>query len=270
MPNEITFYQGVQSQYDGLGSKDENGIYFLSDSKSIYKGDVKYGGGDVNIATSSSAGIIKPGSDFDIASDGTLTLYQAIAVNSFGHSSGTLELGSSLNNSTFSWNLNKVPTTLTLSSGSQTTDLNPVQQNSFLVSFNTPLTASTTFKLTAKDGRNATAERNTTINFYNGKYYGVSSINSVDDITNDFVLGLTRQLVSGRTGSFTVTANAGQYIYFAIPSSFGTPAFYVGGFEGGFDKVKTFDFTNASGHTATYDVYKTTNAGLQTTTVEVK
>lgn len=270
MPNKITFYEGVQSQYDGLGAKDENGIYFLSDSQSIYKGNVKYGGSDINIATSSTAGIIKPGLDFDIAADGTLTLYEAMAINSFGHNSGTLELGSSINTSTFSWSLNKVPTKLTFTSGSQTTNLSLLQSSSSAISFNTPLTTTTTFKLQATDSRSTITEKSTTISFLNGKYYGVSTVNSADSINNSFVLGLTRQLASSRTGSFTVTANAKQYIYFAIPTSFGTPAFYVGGFEGGFSKIKTFNFTNASGYTVSYDVYKTTNAGLQKTTVEVK
>lgn len=44
MPKDITFYEGVQSGYDKLVSKDANGIYFISDTKSIYKGDTKYGG----------------------------------------------------------------------------------------------------------------------------------------------------------------------------------------------------------------------------------
>ena len=232
MSADIKFYTGVQSEYDALGMEriDPNGIYFLSDSKSIMKNNIKYGSGDVKIATASAAGIIKPGTDFDIASDGTLTLYKAMSVNSFSNNSGTLEIGSSL------------------------------------VTFTKPLTATTTFTLTATDARNAVASRQSTISFLNGKYYGVSNITDTSKMDTAFVKGLTKNLVSGRTGSWSVTANAGQYIYFAVPVSFGTPVFYVGGFR----KVKTFDFQNSSGYTTSYNIYKSTNAGLGITTVEVR
>ena len=46
--------------------------------------------------------------------------------------------------------------------------------------------------------------------------------------------------------------------------------FANGGFEGGFALLKTFDHVNASGATVSYDVYKSTNAGLGSTTVEVR
>lgn len=269
MPKDITFYEGVQSGYDKLLTKDANGIYFISDTKSIYKGDTKYGGGD--FATSSSAGIVKPNSeDFDIAADGTLSLYKPMAINSFGHTAGTLELGSSLSNATFNWNLNKVPTKLTLTAGAQTNNLSNTQTGNTLISFNSPLKATTSFTLSAQDSKGKTVTRGTSIQFLNGKYYGVSTVNSADGVNDAFIKGLTKTLTTGRTGSFTVNAAAGQYIYFAIPASFGTPAFFVGGFEGGFDKIKTFNFTNASGHAENYNVYKTTNAGLGQTTVEVK
>lgn len=272
MSADIKFYTGVQSEYDALGlSKiDPNGIYFLSDSKSIMKNNIKYGSGDVKVATASAAGIIKPGTDFDISSDGTLTLYKAMSVNSFSNNSGTLEIGSSLSSSTFSWNLSKQPSKLTITANSQSSDVDKTQSGSALISFTQPLTATTTFTLTATDARDAVASRQSTISFLNGKYYGVSNITDTSSMDSDFVKGFTKNLVSGRTGSWSVTANAGQYIYFAIPDTFGTPVFYVGGFEGGFSKVKTFDFQNSSGYTASYNIYKSTNAGLGTTTVEVR
>lgn len=274
MPKDITFYEGVQSGYDKLPIKDANGIYFISDTKSIYKGEVKYGGGD--IATPSSAGIVKPSGDFDITSDGTISLYKPMAINSFSHNAGIQELGASLSSTTFSWGLNKNPSELSLTGGPQTSTLNKTQNGSVEVRFTAPLKATTTFTLTAKDSRgvqgisDGTTTHQTSIQFLNGKYYGVSNVNSADAINDAFVKGLTKNLVTGRTGSFTVNAAAGQYIYFAIPSFFGVPVFNVGGFDGGFNKIKTFNFTNASGHAENYDVYKSTNAGLGSTTVVVK
>lgn len=272
MSADIKFYTGVQSEYDALGLNkiDPNGIYFLSDSKSIFKNNIKYGSGDIKIATTSAAGIIKPGTDFDIASDGTLTLYKAMSINNFSNNSSTLEIGSSLSSSTFSWNLSKQPSQLTITSTGQSSDIAKIQSGSALVTFTRPLTANTTFTLTATDARNAVASKQSTISFLNGKYYGVSNIIDTSRMDAAFVQGFTKSLVSGRTGSWSVTANAGQYIYFAIPAAFGTPVFYVGGFEGGFSKVKTFDFQNSSGYTTSYDIYKSTNAGLGATTVEVR
>lgn len=47
--SKIIFYEGTQEEYDS-SSKDENGIYFITDSKAIYKGSVKYSG-ESEIAT---------------------------------------------------------------------------------------------------------------------------------------------------------------------------------------------------------------------------
>lgn len=66
------FYVGTQEEYDS-SSKDENGIYFITDSKAIYKGSVKYSG-ESEIATPASPGAIKPGESFEVSSDGTLNL----------------------------------------------------------------------------------------------------------------------------------------------------------------------------------------------------
>lgn len=265
---KVTFYQGLQSEYDSAITKDPNGIYFLSDSKAIYKGNVKYGS-DVQYATSSAAGIVKPSSDFDVTADGTISLYKAIAVNSISNNVNTQEKGKSISSVTVSWTTNKMPTTLSLSNGSSTF-APAVTAKSQTITYATPLTSNATFTLTAKDARGATSSKSTYVTFLNGKYYGVGTVTAVSGVTNAFVQGLTKQLASSRTGSFTVTAAAGQYIYFAIPASFGTPSFFVGGFEGGFDLLSTFNYTNPSGFTESYNVYKSTNAGLGATTVEVK
>lgn len=263
----VTFYEGTKAEYDSA-SKNANGIYFISDTKSIYKGNTKYGA-DVAIATGSTAGIVKPGSDFDIASDGTISLYTKIVINSISNNVNNVEKGTSVSSATITWKTNKTPSSLSLARGSETYSL-AASDTSKVLSFSTPLTANTTFTLTAKDARSATATSSTYINFLNGKYYGKGTVTTADGVTDAFVQSMTKQLVSGRTGSFTVTANAGEYIYFAIPSAFGTPSFFVGGFEGGFDLLKSFSYTNSLGYKETYNVYKSTNAGLGATTVEVK
>ena len=67
-----------------------------------------------------------------------------------------------------------------------------------------------------------------------------------------------------------VNAGAGEKIVYAIPTSFGTPTFNVGGFDGGFTKAQTLEFTNASGYKQSYDVWMSVNAGLGSTAVTVK
>lgn len=66
-----------------------------------------------------------------------------------------------------------------------------------------------------------------------------------------------------------VTATSNEYIYYAFPTRLGTPVFKVGGFEGGFNKVSTIYFTNSYNYVEKYDIYKSTNAGLGNTTVDI-
>lgn len=267
---KITFYEGTSAQFEAASPKDTNGIYFISDTQSIYKGDVKYGGGgDVDIATSTSAGIVKPGSDFDIASDGTITLYKKIDITSFTNNVGNVEKGSQIESVTLQWAINKTPASQTLTKGSETYSVTPADRSK-TIAFTPALTVNATFTITATDSRSASDSMNTSISFLNGAYYGIGTVTSPDQCDDTFVQGLTKVLTSNRARSFTVNAGAGQYIYYAIPSSFGTPSFFVGGFEGGFDLLRNFEYTNPSGFKESYNVYKSTNANLGSTTVEVK
>lgn len=269
---KVTFYEGTQEQYNSLSAAEDNGIYFLSDTQSIYKGNIKYGGsGNVNIATSSSAGIIKPGTDFDIAEDGTLSLYQPINIVSFTSNIPTQEKGSKVESIVFSWDWNKTPSNQEISTGSAKYSINSTDKTKTLsFSDSAALTQNTTFTLKISDERKAEDSRNLTIQFLNGRYYGIGNITDPSQCDDNFIQSLNKTLAASRQTSFNVTANNGQYIYFAIPTSFGTPSFFVGGFEGGFDIFKIFSYTNPSGYSESYTVYKSTNANLGTTTVEVK
>ena len=89
------------------------------------------------------------------------------------------------------------------------------------------------------------------------------------EINSELILSFQKGLQGGRAKTFTVNAGAGQHIFYALPTSYGACSFNVGGFDGGFSKVSTFEFTNAQGHAENYDVYKSTNANLGNTTVKV-
>lgn len=75
---------------------------------------------------------------------------------------------------------------------------------------------------------------------------------------------------TSKNKTFTVTPGATKYIYFACKTSYGTPTFIVGGFEGGFTKVgSAVSVTNSFGITETYDLWKSEQLDLGTTTVGV-
>jgi hypothetical protein len=98
--------------------------------------------------------------------------------------------------------------------------------------------------------------------------YGVST--STGPYDEAFIEALAnQQLDNNRQTTFTVTAGANEYIFYAYPSAYGTGTFWVGGFEGGFSLVGTISVTNAYGVTQNYYLYRSDNHSLGSTTVQV-
>ena len=189
--------------------------------------------------------------------------YEAIEIKSFSNNLNSVENGTSYEIVTFTWSVNKTPTKLLLNNEEIDPTLTTLRYPATINSY-------TSFTLEAIDEKGSSSTKRTSINFLNGIYYGKSSIKTIDEITSEFILSLTKSLASSYKKTFTVTAETDDYIYFAYPTSMGTPSFYVGGFEGGFESLGTFDFANAYGYTANYTVYISSNANLGSTTVEVK
>ena len=127
--------------------------------------------------------------------------------------------------------------------------------------------ANKNFTLKVTDERDHTVNKSTGVSFLNGIYWGVAVGES--EINDDFLKKLTKKLQGAKATTFTVNAGEGQHIFYAVPSRYGACGFNVGGFDGGFTKVNTFNFTNASGYAENYDVYKSDNANLGNTTVKV-
>ena len=194
-------------------------------------------------------------------------LYVPIQVTSFASSPSTVEKGVEVTEATLSWELNKVPKTLTIGE----TEL-PLQKKGSQKFEGLEITVNHKFTISATDERNKTVTKDAAINFYNGVYYGVSAI--PEAYNSEFIIALgnsgKKTLRSSKLTSFSVTAGDGQYIYYCLPVSMGTCSFKVGGFDGGFDLVATLDYTNEPGHEESYRIYRSTNAGLGATTVEVK
>jgi hypothetical protein len=184
--------------------------------------------------------------------------YEEIAITQFSNTaSGTHELGKTIGSLTISWELNKAPTSQTLKGESLGVNVRSKTYSS--------VSTNTTYTLTVKDERGATATKDTSVSFVNGVYYGALDYGT--SIDSAVILGLTRKLQSGRSVSFT--AGGGKRPTYALPTRYGTPTFKIGGFDYEWEKVKTFDFTNASGYTESYDVWMHSQNVTDSVTVNV-
>lgn len=189
--------------------------------------------------------------------------YIPIEILAFSNNIGVAEKGSTLNELTLKWQLNKDPETI-LMNGQVRADLKTLRS---LTLKDMALTADKTFMLQVTDEKGKTAQKNTSVVFQNGVYYGVSEI--PEEVNNTFILSLSRSLQGSRTKTFSTISTEDQYIWYAFPSRYGTPVFNVGGFDGGFTKAASISFTNASGYTEEYAVYRSDNSNLGTKTIKV-
>ncbi|MBP0976452.1 MAG: hypothetical protein J6P20_10370 [Oscillospiraceae bacterium] len=177
--------------------------------------------------------------------------YVDIKINSFIATPSLCEIGSTQTIS-LSWSLNKSAT-------SQTIDGVPVTGSSKQFA---NVSSSKTYTLNVADGKTS-ATKTASVAFANRIYYGAAS-----DLTEVTQLG--NVLSNDKKRTFTVDARAGEYIVYAIPARLGAVTFFVGGFEGGFEEPVEQVLTNASGYQEPYNVYRSTNANLGETTVEVR
>lgn len=193
--------------------------------------------------------------------------YTAIAFVSASATNATNEIGSTVTETVITWSFNKEPKTQTIKFGSEVAEVLDKSIRSKTYSGKT-ITSNTSIVITATDERNAQASRTLNITFQPRAYWGVAQNKEIYDSAD--ILALSESaLTSTRTRNINVNAGEGEHIIYAIPSSFGTPTFKINGFEGGFVKVGTINFTNASGYSQNYDVYKSVNPNLGSTQVVV-
>lgn len=189
-------------------------------------------------------------------------MYSEIVITEFKNNVNTAEKGSTVSSITFNWTLSRDAKSVTLDNAAQATT---ATGSKTLSSQN--VTTDKTYTLKVTDDRDYSTTKTTSIKFYNGVYYGAKAEGTIDAA---FIKSLTKTLQANKTKTFSATAGAGQYIWFCLPTSYGTPTFNVGGFDGGFSKVKSgFSFTNASGYTENYDVWRSDNANLGSQSVKV-
>lgn len=176
-----------------------------NDAKFALKGE----GG--SIATADKAGIVKPGGDFDITEDGTISLYKAMGVNSFTVSPSQAERGSTVADVTVAWSLSKTPKSLTLDDKAQDT----ASKGTTLSGVN--LKASKTYTLKATDARNAVATRTADVAFRDKRHWWVAVSLDAVGVTDQIINQATGELAAGYSKTFTLNAAAGQHIYYAFP-----------------------------------------------------
>lgn len=126
------------------------------------------------------------------------------------------------------------------------------------------LKTTTSWYISGNDGTQ-TVKKEATIYFYPAIVYGVTT----DKATGNNPTRLKTLLQSNRRCTINVIAGIGEYIYIELPKSYGTPTFTVGGFSGGFAKIKSYTYTGESGETTDYDVYVSDNANLGNTTINI-
>ena len=194
-------------------------------------------------------------------------LYTPISISLSG--GGLYELGTVIQNVNLTWTINGgnalQSQQISLSGSIIASPTVNLRAYSFT---NQNINTNKTYTIVVNDGM-GTKSNSTSLSFLPPVYYAAAVIPTNYD--NQFLLSMTKTLKGSRTGTFNVNANSGgDYIWYAIPTSFGTPAFYVGGFEGGFQNITTFQHTNSQGYTQNYDVWRSTYPNLGDTTVNIQ
>jgi hypothetical protein len=160
------------------------------------------------------------------------------------------ETGSSISSVILSWNVNKIMTSTIITAPSYNSgQLAPTMSGS--VTDPHLRTANTTWTITVNDGTN-TDTGTSTISFMNKAYWGISSNTS---LSNSQIISLTNNILTTTRVRVITVAPSSQYWYYCIPASFGTPTFTIGGIEN-VPIATTQSFTNASGYSSSYNIYR--------------
>ena len=206
-----------------------------------------------------------------------LVNYKPISISSLtvkipGRTTAEAEIGETISAVTLSYSLSKEAASATLNSAAYALagKTGDISLTGLSLTSNTAWTLAVTEPASAAAAVAASSSKSVTLPFRWRRYWGVAEGDSstVDDV---FLNGgtLLSELSTGKGKSFTVNADGGKYIWYAVPASFGSCSFKVGGFDGGFTLVKTFEHTNSHGGRTTYNVYRSDNPDLGGTTVTV-
>lgn len=176
--------------------------------------------------------------------------YIELFILSFTNAVGSSEIGSTVNTDLLSWTLNTTPVTQFLDHAIGFIPVGVTFYND-----TGPWTTDQTWTLTCTDPVK-TVTATTSLLFLPKLYWGPDASPTL--ATDAEVIALNSQLCSNFLTSKLITC-AAEYIYFAFPTAFGVPNFNVNGLLNTAWVLVTRAFTNASGYTQSYDIYRSTN-----------
>lgn len=167
-------------------------------------------------------------------------------------------MGTVLQDINITWEYNK-PSIV-----SQNIDGTPIAKVNRSYKYPSPISTDKTVRLTFNDGTKEFFEEMKYV-FVNYVYYG-----TVASLTDMNLVSLQKAVATSKETTLHLNANKGAYIVYAIPVRFGTPRFFVGGFEGGFVKQAEMDIQNDAGYSEKYAIWRSVRAGLGETIVDIK
>ena len=177
----------------------------------------------------------------------TIALYSAPTISGFINNQNTVEIGSTVSSTVLTW---------TLAGGAITGQ----SMNQGIGAMNTSLRATNdtasystgrTYTLTVTDGVTTNAA-STSVAFEHRSYWGTSANSAYTTLASLGNSGFTA--AAAKTGMSFSPNN--EYSYYAYPLSFGSVSFNVGGFNVNDWTAVTNHFTNQSGNTSDYLVWR--------------
>lgn len=175
----------------------------------------------------------------------------------------TYEIGSTIYSPiVFNWNYNK---DITFQMFNNISLDNSIRQ----YTYDSNITSDKSFTLMATDGKN-NCSKSINFIFRHKRYWGASQEPSVYDSNFILNLGNNEFATSRDKGSFSQNIGDNQYFYYCYPESWGNAVFNVGGFDGGISLIDTISFTNSSGNTTNFKIYRSDNQNLGTQSFIVK
>lgn len=123
-----------------------------------------------------------------------------------------------------------------------------------------------TFTLVVTDTNGANDTASTTVTFRHKRFYFGDNQNLIGesdtDITttvNLYETSSTSEFATSRVKSTFTVSLSGQFFYYVIPSSFGTPSFVINGLSNTDFSSQTFSFTNSEGYVESFVIWRTNN-----------
>jgi len=141
-----------------------------------------------------------------------LDILKPFEIKSFGVTPAVVPVGTSIASVLLSWQLSKAAASITIS------NIETVTPTDTTAVFNSPITSTTTFIITATSNDGSTATRTASISFNHYRYWGTTTNPTPDTAA---VLALNSDLGTSKSKSVTYDCSGGKYFVWSYPKSFG-------------------------------------------------